>query len=161
MTSNSLILVAKGELPADLILANARVVNVFSGEIEPGNVAICGTRIAGVGDYGKAQEIINLRLARFVGPILFLLVIPVIQRNSIPGVRHFENIGRRSYGLYLTHLIVLDTLFVVIAGLVPSVLQLPLILTPILLSLGLLIPITVMNYLSKTAFRKYYRYVFG
>ena len=108
-----------------------------------------------------AQEIISLRLARFVGPILFLLVIPVIQRNSIPGVVHFENIGRRSYGIYLTHLIVLDTLFVVIAGLVPSVLQLPLIITPILLSLGLLIPITVMNYLSKTAFRKYYRYVFG
>ncbi len=45
-----LISVAKGELPADLILANARVVNVFNGEIEPGNVAICGDRIAGVGD---------------------------------------------------------------------------------------------------------------
>ena len=31
-----LISVAKGELPADLILANARVVNVFTGEIELG-----------------------------------------------------------------------------------------------------------------------------
>jgi len=29
-----LISVAKGELPADLILSNARVVNVFTGEIE-------------------------------------------------------------------------------------------------------------------------------
>ena len=43
-----LISVAKGELPADVILANAGVVNVFTGEIESGNVAICGGVIAGV-----------------------------------------------------------------------------------------------------------------
>jgi len=55
-----LISVAKGELPADLILANARVVNVFSGEIEPGNVAICGNRIAGVGDYHWGKEVLDL-----------------------------------------------------------------------------------------------------
>ena len=55
-----LIKVAKGELPADLILANARVVNVFTGEIEPGNVAICGGRIAGVGDYHQAQQVLDL-----------------------------------------------------------------------------------------------------
>lgn len=51
---------AKGELPADLILANARVVNVFTGEIEPGNVAICGDRIAGVGDYHQAKQVLDL-----------------------------------------------------------------------------------------------------
>ena len=37
-----LISVAKGEIPADLILANGRVINVFSGEIEQANVAIYG-----------------------------------------------------------------------------------------------------------------------
>jgi len=52
--------VAKGELPADLILANARVVNVFSGEVEPGNVAICGDSIAGIGDYNQAKQVIDL-----------------------------------------------------------------------------------------------------
>ncbi len=35
-----LISVAKGELPADLVLVNARVVNVFTGEVEAGKVAI-------------------------------------------------------------------------------------------------------------------------
>lgn len=60
MISNLLVSVAKGELPADLILANARVVNVFTGEIESGNVAICGTRIAGVGDYHQAKEMLDL-----------------------------------------------------------------------------------------------------
>jgi len=56
-----LISVARGELPADLVLANARVVNVFTGEIEPGNVAICGDRIAGVGDYHQAKKVLDLR----------------------------------------------------------------------------------------------------
>ncbi|MDD5081791.1 MAG: adenine deaminase [Dehalococcoidales bacterium] len=55
-----LISVAKGELPADLVLSNCRVVNVFSGEVEVGNVAICGDRIAGVGDYQCAREVVDL-----------------------------------------------------------------------------------------------------
>ncbi|MCH8864744.1 MAG: amidohydrolase family protein, partial [Chloroflexi bacterium] len=55
-----LVSVAKGERPADLILANARVVNTFTGEIETGNVAICGERIAGVGDYQRAKQVLDL-----------------------------------------------------------------------------------------------------
>ncbi len=62
-----LISVAKGELPADLILANARIVNVFTGEIEPGNVAICGDRIAGVGDYHQAKQVLDLR-GKYLAP---------------------------------------------------------------------------------------------
>jgi len=61
LINNLLISVAKGELPADLVLANARVVNVFTGEIETGNVAICGDRIAGIGDYHQAKQVLDLR----------------------------------------------------------------------------------------------------
>ena len=60
LINNLLISVAKGELPADLVLANAKVVNVFTGEVEPGNVAICGDRIAGVGDYHQAKQVLDL-----------------------------------------------------------------------------------------------------
>jgi len=62
-----LISVAKGELPADLILANARVINVFSGEIEAGNVAIYGDRIAGVGDYHRAKRVLDLG-GKYIAP---------------------------------------------------------------------------------------------
>ena len=55
-----LISVAKGESPADLILANAGVINTFTGEVESGNVAICGDRIAGVGDYRQAEQVLDL-----------------------------------------------------------------------------------------------------
>ena len=62
-----LIAVAKGELPADLILANARVINVFNGEIEAGNVALYEERIAGVGDYTQAKKILNLQ-DKYIAP---------------------------------------------------------------------------------------------
>lgn len=58
--TNSLISVAKGELPADLLLANARVINVFTSEIKPGNVAIFQGEIAGVGDYQQAKQVLDL-----------------------------------------------------------------------------------------------------
>ncbi|TFG04561.1 adenine deaminase [Candidatus Thorarchaeota archaeon] len=43
--------VAAGRTRADLVLKNASVVNVFSGEIEEGDVAIHGNYIAGIGEY--------------------------------------------------------------------------------------------------------------
>lgn len=51
---------SRGDRPADLLLKNARIVNVHSGEIVPGNVAIVRTRIVGVGDYDEATEVIDL-----------------------------------------------------------------------------------------------------
>jgi len=42
-------------------------VNVFTGEVEPGNVAICRGRIAGVGDYHQAKEVLDLR-GRYLAP---------------------------------------------------------------------------------------------
>jgi adenine deaminase len=62
-----LISVAKGKLPADLLLTNAEVINVFSGEIEPGNVAICRDRIAGVGDYHQGKQVMDLG-GKYIAP---------------------------------------------------------------------------------------------
>ncbi len=63
----NLISVAKGELPADLLLTNAKVVNVFTGEIEPSNIAICGGRIAGVGNYHQAKQVLDLG-GKYIAP---------------------------------------------------------------------------------------------
>lgn len=48
--NQKLLSVAKGETPADLVIRNGKVVNVYSGEIYDGGVAICGDTIAAVGD---------------------------------------------------------------------------------------------------------------
>ena len=61
MNLRELISVARGETAADFLIRNARIVNTFTGEIERADVAIYGGRIAGIGDYGKAKEIIDLQ----------------------------------------------------------------------------------------------------
>jgi adenine deaminase len=56
-----LIDVAKGEVPADLLLANARIANVLTGEVYPANVAVAGKWIAGVGqEYTEGREVLDL-----------------------------------------------------------------------------------------------------
>ncbi len=67
MSLKELISVARGAIPADSLLKNARIVNTFIGEIEQADVAIYGDKIAGVGDYDKAKEIIDLQ-GRFLAP---------------------------------------------------------------------------------------------
>ncbi|MCG8404423.1 MAG: adenine deaminase [Phycisphaerales bacterium] len=61
-----LVNVAAGRRPADLVLKNARIVNVVSHEIQTGHVAIVRGRIAGIGDY-QAAETIDLK-GRYLCP---------------------------------------------------------------------------------------------
>ena len=60
MQLDELIAAARGETRADLLLKNARVVNVFSGEIQSGHVAVAKDRIVGIGEYDAAR-IIDLK----------------------------------------------------------------------------------------------------
>jgi adenine deaminase len=69
LSLKELISVASGDMPADLLLKNARIVNTFTGEIEQGDVAILGDRIAGVGDYYKAKEAVDLQ-GEYLAPAL-------------------------------------------------------------------------------------------
>ncbi len=55
-----LIRVARGELPADLSLRNAQVVNTVAGSIICSDVAVHGGVIAGVGHYTNARECLDL-----------------------------------------------------------------------------------------------------
>lgn len=58
-----LLAVAGGKVPADMVVKNGKIVNVYSGEIYDGGVAVCGNRIAAVGDVdytiGEGTKIID------------------------------------------------------------------------------------------------------
>ncbi|MCC6321527.1 MAG: adenine deaminase [Phycisphaerales bacterium] len=61
MVSNDLIAVARGDRTADVVLTNARIVNVMSGEILEGCVALAGESIACAGgDHVVGMETIDL-----------------------------------------------------------------------------------------------------
>lgn len=59
-TLRHILAVARGDEPADLLFTNARVVNVFTGEILKTDVALVGEYIAAVGDGYSGQTEIDL-----------------------------------------------------------------------------------------------------
>src|SRR5262245_16369112 len=63
----NLLRVARGDAPADLLLKNARIVNVFSSQIEPADIAIVNGLIAGIGPGYQTKETIDLKGA-YVAP---------------------------------------------------------------------------------------------
>jgi len=59
MNMKTIIRCARGNLPADLLLTGGRLLNVFSGDILPGNIAVKDGVIAGIGDY-RSRETVDL-----------------------------------------------------------------------------------------------------
>jgi adenine deaminase len=83
--------VAQGSQPVDLLLKNARLVNVFSGEIYPASVAVNEGLIVGFGDY-EARETVDLD-GRYLAPGFIdghlhlessMLSVPEFARNVVP-----------------------------------------------------------------------------
>jgi len=66
MTLEATIAVARGEKPADLLLRNAQLVNVLSGEIHPADIAVYNGTVVGFGEY-QAGQVVDLE-GRFVCP---------------------------------------------------------------------------------------------
>src|SRR3990172_10313772 len=67
MDPRRLLAAARGEEPTDLLLENARLVNVLSGEIYETAIAVFGSCIAGLGPGYRAKKTIDLE-GRFVAP---------------------------------------------------------------------------------------------
>lgn len=61
------IAVARGDAPGDLVFANARVVNVFTAEIEETDVLVFAGRVAALGPGYQARRTVDLR-GRFLLP---------------------------------------------------------------------------------------------
>ena len=61
MRIRDIIPVALEKKEADVLIKNAKIVNVFSGRIEEGNIALFRKRIAGIGDYTKGKKVIDAK----------------------------------------------------------------------------------------------------
>lgn len=58
---------ALGRLPADLVVHNARILNLVTGEIQTGDIAVCGSTIVGTLDSYRGTEEIDAK-GRFAVP---------------------------------------------------------------------------------------------
>ena len=89
---------AKGEVEAELVLKRAKVVNVFTNEIEEADVAIHHGKIIGVGEYSGQDEVdldgkyvcpglidghIHIESSMLCGPAFEQLSFLMAQRRSL------------------------------------------------------------------------------
>ena len=86
---------ARGLVPADLVLRNARIVNVLTGEIHGGTVGVKGDRILGFGDYRAARKDDEIDLeGAYVAPALWDAHLHIESTMTTPGT--FVKLAPRS-----------------------------------------------------------------
>jgi adenine deaminase len=86
MELGNLVKVARGDAPADLVLRNAKLVNVYSGEVYATDVALHGARIAGIGAGYTGTREIDLK-GSYVAPGLIDAHVHI--ESAMVGVRQF------------------------------------------------------------------------
>lgn len=106
-------------------------------------------------------SIIDVPQAIYIFPLAFVCLLPVIDRNSIPMVKSLEQIGKRSYGFYLTQIVILDLILYLVHVLVPGMFSYPIILAGLCFLLVLYLPWTLMIQMAKPPTNRIYAYLFG
>jgi adenine deaminase len=86
MELNDVVRVARGDAPADLVLRNAQLVNVYSGEIYPTDVATYNSRIVGLGPGYEGKKEIDLA-GGYLAPGLIDAHVHI--ESSMVGVRQY------------------------------------------------------------------------
>jgi peptidoglycan/LPS O-acetylase OafA/YrhL len=103
----------------------------------------------------------QLTLIDKVFALLLLLVLISIQRPQLPLHSQLNYIGVRSYGVYLTHTLVLTLVAKMVYHLFPLLLAYPYIFGFVLVAAGLILPLIFMEMMNRSPLRRFYQYVFG
>ena len=106
-------------------------------------------------------NLVDLPLASVFGPMVTILLLPLIKRERIPFVRYLEQLGKRSYGLYLTNLIVITLMLAMVRVSAPWLLSIQSLLAILLAVITLIVPQWLMGWVERVPGKKVSRYVFG
>jgi peptidoglycan/LPS O-acetylase OafA/YrhL len=107
------------------------------------------------------NRILSLPPAGVLAALAFVLLLPSLDRGAIPFVARLEEVGKHSYGLYLTHLLVLNLSLLAIGVVAPVLFgfQVPLLL-PLFL-VALFVPLLLMRGPARRLLGRGYRYLLG
>jgi fucose 4-O-acetylase-like acetyltransferase len=100
--------------------------------------------------------------ARLLAPMPLMFILPVVDRGMIPFLHRLEFLGRRSYGIYLAHFVVINILVSLAATTKGSMGRFPAVVLPTFMIAALGLSLVMMHALARPqAARKLYRFVFG
>lgn len=118
-------------------------------------IVLNGLRVAGLIQGWDARAL------EMACPIPLILLCIVIKRERIPLASRLEQYGSKSYGLYLTNLIVISLLLAGIQVAAPWLLPHLIVVIPVLFLVTLNLPFWVMTLAERSPARLIQRYVFG
>lgn len=93
--------------------------------------------------------------------LLFILTFLAYEELPIPFERKFIQLGTKSYGLYLTHFIIMTISAKLIYHILPWLLSQQLLFQSLLLAVSLFTPLLAMSIVARSPLRKIYVYIFG
>lgn len=93
--------------------------------------------------------------------ITIILTFITIERLNIPFSKGLFFLGGQSYGIYLAHALVLIMVSKIIYNVVPLALAYQIVFQPILILLGLGVPLVLMRALNRSPLKMFYSYIFG
>jgi peptidoglycan/LPS O-acetylase OafA/YrhL len=91
----------------------------------------------------------------------FILAFLAFEELKLPFSKRFENLGLKSYGIYLSHTLVIILASKIVYRFAPQILGYQIIFQPLLIFLGLGVPLVLMEIMNRSPARKYYVYLFG
>jgi fucose 4-O-acetylase-like acetyltransferase len=91
----------------------------------------------------------------------FILAFLAFEQVAIPFARSFIQLGTRSYGLYLTHFIIMTIVAKLTYHLLPWLLAQQFLFQALMLAVGLAAPLLFMILVARSPLRRIYPYLFG
>jgi peptidoglycan/LPS O-acetylase OafA/YrhL len=112
---------------------------------------------------GSGQQWVGTRetLLDNVYIFLFLMAYLAFEKFPLPRAALVSQLGARSYGIYLVHLLVMEITARTIYHFLPGVMGAMGVFMPILVAMGLGVPVAMMEIMNRLPVRRYYEYVFG
>jgi surface polysaccharide O-acyltransferase-like enzyme len=103
----------------------------------------------------------GFKLSTFLYAVAFILFFLTLDASSMPFTRAIDQIGSRSYGIYLLHTKVQDFVAKITYHIVPWLLSQQILYQPVLVVSSVGILLLFMAGVAKSPARKFYRYLFG
>jgi len=132
----------------DLIEMNNALLSIIEGDLLLRNT---------LSEWGAYQGTISFNLYA----ITFIFCFLAFEDFNIPYSRSVSQVGGKSFGIYLLHYIAILIAAKLIYRIAPVILGHQLILQPILILLGLGIPLISMAIVARSRIRWSYRFLFG
>ncbi len=104
---------------------------------------------------------IKFPLAEWFLPMAVVWIFPFVNRKKIPFLSFYENLGKRSYGIYFMNLIIINLLIFLSVNTIPALYNVETVVVILFSTITFFVSLKIMSWIEKGPARKFYRFIFG